>query len=309
MVEITHREKTEEEIKAIEEARKTHGKWMGEERVADIKPAEPADGERVNLKINQIPAITFLEGNLPRSMLDELNAHVDEHRAKMEDYSGNLVGQIKQTEKSQQLSLDRSHPTVQGLMNLLGSAGRAFLKSYSAQIPMAGGASAFDKAPIDCFSMWTVHSYEGDYNPLHDHDVSYDQKCMAFSIILYCLVPPQIAKLGDSTKLHSNGGATDGCTYFNWGTNTGADHLVLKPKTDRYVVPEEGKFLIFPSWLNHSVAPFYGKGERRTLSANFRVPFSSTAKDESSGDLHFKNMFERDKEPEVTADTPIDDIL
>ena len=309
MVEITHREKTEEEIKAIEEARKTHGKWMGEERVADIKPAEPADGERVNLKINQIPAIPFLEGNLPRSMLDELNAHVDEHRANMEDYSGNLDGQIKQTEKSQQLSLDRSHPTVQGLMNLLGSAGRAFLKSYSAQIPMAGGADAFDKAPIDCFSMWTVHSYEGDYNPLHDHDVSYDQKCMAFSIILYCMVPDQIAKLGDNTRLHSNGGATDGCTYFCWGTNTGADHLVLKPKTDRYVVPKEGKFLIFPSWLNHSVAPFYGPGERRTLSANFRVPFGASAKDESSGDLHFKNMFERDKEPEVTADTPLDDIL
>ena len=50
-------------------------------------------------------------------------------------------------------------------------------------------------------------------------------------------------------------------------------------------------------------------GERRTLSANFRVPFGASAKDESSGDLHFKNMFERDKEPEVTADTPISDIL
>ena len=309
MVEVTRREKTEEEKKVIEEARKATGKWMGEEKMEDIEKPEPEDGQRVDLKINQIPGITFLEGKLPRIMLDELNSHIDEHREKMADYSGNLVGQIKQTEKSQQLSLDRTNPTVQGLINLLGSAGRAFLKSYAGQIPMAGGASAFDKAPIDCFSMWTVHSYEGDYNPLHDHDVSYDQKCMAFSIILYCLVPPQIAKLGDSTKLHSNGGATDGCTYFNWGTNTGADHLVLKPKTDRYVVPEEGKFLIFPSWLNHSVAPFYGKGERRTLSANFRVPFSSTAKDESSGDLHFKNMFERDKEPEVTADTPIDDIL
>ena len=138
----------------------------------------------------------------------------------------------------------------------------------------------FDKAPVDCLSMWTVHSYEGDYNPLHDHDVSYDQKCMAFSIILYCMVPPQIYEGRGSTKLHSNGGATDGCTYFCWGTNTGADHLVLKPKTDRYVVPEEGKFLIFPSWLNHSVAPFYGEGERRTLSANFRVPFGANAKDE-----------------------------
>ena len=132
---------------------------------------------------------------------------------------------------------------------------------------------------------------------------------MAFSIILYCTVPDQIAKLGDNKKLHSNGGATDGCTYFTWGTNTGADHLVLKPKTDRYVVPEEGKFLIFPSWLNHSVAPFYGPGERRTLSANFRVPFGASAKDKSSGDLHFKNMFEREKEPEITADTDMNDIL
>ena len=111
------------------------------------------------------------------------------------------------------------------------------------------------------------------------------------------MVPPQIAKLGDNTKLHSNGGATDGCTYFTWGTNTGADHLVLKPKTDRYVVPEEGKFLIFPSWLNHSVAPFYGEGERRTLSANFRLSFSKIKRHEN------------EEEPEVTADTPMSDIL
>ena len=129
MVETTHREKTEEEVKAIEEARKVHGKWMGEEKVEDVAPPPEPEGERVNLKINQIPAITFLEGNLSKAMLDELNAHVDEHREKMVDYSGNLVGQIKQTEKSQQLSLDREHPTVQGLMNLLGSAGRAFLKN------------------------------------------------------------------------------------------------------------------------------------------------------------------------------------
>jgi len=27
--------------------------------------------------------------------------------------------------------------------------------------------------------------------------------------------------------------------------------------------------LIFPHWLFHLVTPFFGKGERRTLSANF----------------------------------------
>ena len=135
MVEVTRREKTEEEKKVIEEARSTTGKWMGEEKIEDIEKPEPEDGQRVDLKINQIPGITFLEGKLPKIMLDELNSHIDEHREKMADYSGNLVGQIKQTEKSQQLSLDRSNPTVQGLINLLGSAGRAFLKSYSNQIP------------------------------------------------------------------------------------------------------------------------------------------------------------------------------
>ena len=39
----------------------------------------------------------------------------------------------------------------------------------------------------------------------------------------------------------------------------------------------------------------------------------SRSKDESSGDLHFKNMFDRDSKkqpkPEVTADTPMSDIL
>ena len=93
-MEVTHREKTEEELKAIEEARKTKGIWMGEAKPEDVTPPEPKEGERVNLKINQIPAITFLEGNLPRTMLDELNAHVDEHRENLDDFSQNLVGQI-----------------------------------------------------------------------------------------------------------------------------------------------------------------------------------------------------------------------
>tara|TARA_Y100001970_G_scaffold281904_1_gene393660 strand:- start:902 stop:1753 length:852 start_codon:yes stop_codon:yes gene_type:complete len=267
---------------AVELARKLLGKWSGEETVEEVQQKADAlarkDEDKVSLEIKQFPAITFLEGRLPRTMLDELNTHVDEHREKLEDFSQNLVGQIKQTEKSQQLSLDVKEPVVQGLVNLMSSAGRTFLKSYANQIPLDGGENMFDEAPVNCMSIWTVHSYEGDYNPLHDHDVSYDTKCMAFSIILYCKVPPQISYEGRGNKVHSNGGATDGCTYFTWGTNTGADHLILKPKTEQFVIPEEGKFLIFPSWLKHSVGPFYGEGERRTLSANFRVPFGSNEK-------------------------------
>ena len=36
MVEVTRREKTEEEKKVIEETRNATGKWMGEEKMEDI---------------------------------------------------------------------------------------------------------------------------------------------------------------------------------------------------------------------------------------------------------------------------------
>ena len=77
MVQVTHREKTEEEKKVIEEVRKTGKQWMGETSMDEVVKPEP-DGERVNLKVNKIPAITFLEGNLPKSMLYELSTSVVE---------------------------------------------------------------------------------------------------------------------------------------------------------------------------------------------------------------------------------------
>ena len=49
-MEVTHRKKTEEELKAIEEARKTHGVWTGESKPEEVAPPEPAEGERVSLK-------------------------------------------------------------------------------------------------------------------------------------------------------------------------------------------------------------------------------------------------------------------
>ena len=33
-------------------------------------------------------------------------------------------------------------------------------------------------------------------------------------------------------------------------------------------IPKVGKMLIFPSWLKHSVYPFYVDGERRSMSFN-----------------------------------------
>jgi len=74
-----------------------------------------------------------------------------------------------------------------------------------------------------------------------------------------------------STSLTGASGVTDGYTRFCWGTNTTSDMKKLKPSTEQYVKPEVGQLLMFPSWLNHSVLPFTGEGERRSLSANINM--------------------------------------
>ena len=45
---------------------------------------------------------------------------------------------------------------------------------------------------------------------------------------------------------------------------------------------EKGFGLIFPSWLQHCVMPFFGEGERRTMSANFNITLGEKPMDTES---------------------------
>ena len=145
MVTMTTKETTQEELDAHKKA--------GDE--------EKRKSERVEIKLVTKPAVTMLEGQLTTDMLTELNNYIDENRADAKDYSSTLVGQIKQGDMSEQLSLDMEAPPVKGLINVLAECGRQFLASYSQDvgIQLEGDDGSFLKAPIDCHSIWTVHSY------------------------------------------------------------------------------------------------------------------------------------------------------
>ena len=47
------------------------------------------------------------------------------------------------------------------------------------------------------FEAWTVHSYAGDYNPLHSHGV---RTSAGLSCILYLKVPEQIETIADPSE-------------------------------------------------------------------------------------------------------------
>ena len=223
------------------------------------------EGQNAGLKINMRPqlAVNIMKVEFPEEILIELNDHVDTVIIPNDtDHSKGLVGQINRNEKSKQLTFPHEGDEVGEMFaGVLESLAKQYVKS------------TLNK---DCSTkvdgMWTVHSYEGDYNPLHDHGTKAD---MGLSCIFYMKVPDQIKNLGNPDEefvgLNHSSGAVDGFTYLTWGTNGHRDVNMLRPVTEEYIKPVEGMLIMFPSWLRHSVNPFFGEGERRTFSANISI--------------------------------------
>ena len=120
----------------------------------------------------------------------------------------------------------------------------------------------------EAFEAWTVHSYAGDYNPLHSHGCHTPS---GLSMIFYLKVPKCIEEKPSFPTLHNATGDIDGHTGLITSTNTIADVYRLKLDAQEYIKPKKGFMIIFPNWLQHCVMPFFGEGERRTMSANFNI--------------------------------------
>ena len=225
-------------------------------------------------------AVNIMRIQFPEDVMSEINEHIDNTIIPSnKDYSKGLVGQISHDKRSAQLHFPHNDEGVG--------------KQFSDVITRLG-SEYIDRvvgirSDIEMQSMWTVHSYEGDYNPVHDHGT---KTPMGLSCILYLKVPPQIEKLGNPAEhfegLNESSGAVDGFTYLTWGVNGMRDINILRPITEEYVKPEVGTMLMFPAWLRHGVMPFFGEGERRTFSCNMNV--SPTEK--LSGDHYRKTREE-----------------
>lgn len=217
-------------------------------------------------------AVHMMKVEIPLNVIDELNNHIDNVIIPAnDDYSDGLVGQINQSKKSAQLKFDLFDDSAgSALKKIVDECSKSFMKQGYNQDVTA-----------DTFEAWTVHSYAGDYNPLHDHGC---RTQAGLSMILYLKVPecilkqPDPAEFGGGVSINNASGVVDGYTYFNWGTNVMRDVVALKPVTEEYVKPEVGTLIIFPNWLRHSVNPFFGDGERRTFSANVNIFGNKTFK-------------------------------
>ena len=250
---------------AVAQKEDTIEKDEDQNRFSTPTPEEPAGSNAGGMAISMRPklAVHIMRVEIPLDVIGELNSHIDDEIIPArKDQSNELVGQINRNERSAQWNFPHNDDGVgEQFSSVLCRLGKDYVKHA---INM--------NVETDIQTMWTIHSYEGDYNPMHDHGTSTP---MGLSCILYLKVPPQIEALNNPAEnfagLNGANGAVDGFTYLCWGSNGMRDINMLRPITEEYVKPEVGTLIMFPAWLRHGVMPFFGEGERRTFSANLNV--------------------------------------
>ena len=210
-----------------------------------------------------LPALYIMETTMPESMIDSVNDYMDEYREKEDRKSlrHNLVGQIN---KGEQLLLDHTDERLAEYNQFICNLGAEYINHFG-----SSGNTVKGPKQVETDETWSVHSYDGDYNPIHDHGT---KTIMGISVTGWTKVPQQILDqptAGDSLySKYNSSGVCDGYLCFNYGRNEIMNVERLRPPQSFEVKPEVGKLYLFPSWLSHMVYPFKGEGERRTVASN-----------------------------------------
>ena len=176
---------------------------------------------------------------LPKQTVKELL----QHSKKSKDYGHTLAGIIKN-----QYEYD-----AEFFFNKI----KVYIDSY-----ISGASKNWDwnKHPksFGISNAWINYMKAGEFNPPHVH--SADLSCVAF-----LKIPKGLKKENKNFKGCSGG---PGTLEFRYGEAAGFSF-----RTSENFLPEEGDFFIFPAKLQHYVCPFYSKGERVSMSANFELVY------------------------------------
>ncbi len=214
--------------------------------------------------VHNMASVFVMQTEMPINMVNDINDYLDEYKEdeNKKSLADTLVGQIYQGE---QLLMDNADPRLKEYTDFVCGLGADYINFFTQQT----GTKLKAPKAVAIDETWSVHSYEGDYNPIHDHGT---KTIMGISTTGWTKVPQQILDQpvagSPEYSLYNTSGVCDGYIAFNYGLNQLMDTDRLRPPQSFVMQPEVGKLLVFPSWLQHMVYPFKGEGERRTIASN-----------------------------------------
>jgi len=287
----------------------------------DIEPVEPVDNppsiaHRIPMEQHIKPAVIVGSAKFDEAIVEEIIAETDSLWESGESHGSKLVGQLKNNERSKQVSFDMENDVGKLLKKIFDSVGDRYLQE------MLGV-----EAKSDCFEIWSNHAYAGDYNPLHTHGTATMAGLSGFMWLKNppCIEEkwnelveseqvtkefPEIKETGnlpnDATpQLTDAAGGIDGWTCLVWNPRHGTDTEMLRPNGQCYLKPTVGQMFIFPKWLHHEVYPFFGEGERLSIAMNWNVVFSDEyvlrGASEETRKQYYKNIEQKKLEQKILA--------
>ena len=182
--------------------------------------------------------------DIPKTVMDKINNFIDEvvkdkKKSKQLDAGKTLAGQV-----TQEIFLPKEI-MVGEMMGFLGNITKAFVE----------GLTEKKVTKFHLISCWVVRQFQNEYNPTHWHSGH-------ISGAGYLKLPDVFGSQIQSGKTAKN---SNGNINFVHGSRQFLSTPLITKK------PQLGKMFIFPNYLMHSVNPFYGKGERRSISFNANV--------------------------------------
>ena len=178
--------------------------------------------------------------NLPKKLIDKINNFVeevikDENKSKKLDMGKSLAGQV-----TQEISIPKE--IIEGnIYTFLNKATSAYIEHITGK----------KITKFSFIKVWVVRQFQNEYNPIHYHSGH-------ISGAGYLKLPNNFGSSKHPEKKENDHGKIN----FIYGTRQFLSGSYISKK------PELGKMYIFPNYLMHSVNPFYGEGERRSLSFN-----------------------------------------
>ena len=189
---------------------------------------------------------------MSEAFIDKCNNAIDQE---MEDWSGNLVGKVKQ-------ELKWNNDLHQAWSEEMGG----FLMRYQSHAELYTSMGRRNITPdtldyrLEITSGWFVRQFENEYNPIHTHQGS------MLSCVGYLKLPEGIEEEWEED--YKDHHPSHGHIQFIHGqaANHEGSNFLMRP--------EVGHFIVFPAHLHHCVYPFKTSGERRSFSVNFTIAAS-----------------------------------
>ena len=128
--------------------------------------------DKMQMEIEPIPSHWIAQVKFDKEIVDLINDYIDETADHTYSYADRLVGQLKNDERSSQVSFDLDSEQGKEIEVIFNGIGSAYLQQAYKR-----------KSIAQVVDIWTNHAYAGDYNPLHDHNAAHTGWTVWFPLV------------------------------------------------------------------------------------------------------------------------------